>query len=124
MRKGTIGEKMLGEYRVITDEFIEIIGNIPVSSLSKEHIRTYIKTQIKLPINRRKNPKYRDLSIDEIMKLKDVKPQSRVNVNKFLTRLTTFMRFGISQGYIKENYIEGMKLPISKTEGRKRREPF
>jgi len=124
LRKGTIGEKMLGEYRVITDEFIEIIGNIPVSSLSKEHIRTYIKTQIKLPINRRKNPKYRDLSIDEIMKLKDVKPQSRVNVNKFLTRLTTFMRFGISQGYIKENYIEGMKLPISKTEGRKRREPF
>jgi len=124
LRKGTIGEKMLGEYRVITDEFIEIIGNIPVSSLSKEHIRTYIKTQIKLPINRRKNPKYRDLSIDEIMKLKDVKPQSRVNVNKFLTRLTTFMRFGVSQGYIKDNYIDGMKIPISKTEERKKREPF
>jgi len=124
MRKGTIGEKMLDEYRVLTNEFIEILGNIPVSSLSKDSIRTYIKTQIKLPINRRKNPRYRDLSIDEIMKLKDVKPQSRVNVNKFLTRLTTFIRFGISQGYIKENYIEGMKLPISKTEGRKRREPF
>ena len=124
LRKGTIGEKMLGEYRVITDEFIEIIGNIPVSSLSKEHIRTYIKTQIKLPINRRKNPKYRDLSIVEVMKLKDVKPQSRVNVNKFLTRLTTFMRFGISQGYIKDNYIEGMKLPVPKKESRNRREPF
>jgi len=124
LRKGTIGEKMLDEYKVITDEFIEIIGNIPVSSLSKEHIRTYIKTQIKLPINRRKNPKYRDLSIDEIMKLKDVKPQSRVNVNKFLTRLTTFMRFGVSQGYIKDNYIDGMKIPISKTEERKKREPF
>jgi len=40
LRKGTIGEKMLGEYRVLTDEFIEIIGNIPVSSLSKEHITT------------------------------------------------------------------------------------
>ena len=124
LRKGVVGEKMLREYRVLTDEFIDIVGNIPVSSLSKETIRTYIKTQIKLPINRRKNPKYRDLSIDEVMKLKDVTPQSRVNVNKFLTRLTTFMRFGVSQGYIKDNYIEGMKLPISKTEGRKRREPF
>ena len=124
LRKGTIGEKMLSEYRVLTDEFIEIIGNIPVSSLSKDTIRTYIKIQTQLPINRRKNPKYRDLSIDEIMKLKDVKPQSRVNVNKFLTRLTTFMRFGVSQGYIKENYIDGMKIPISKTEERKRREPF
>ena len=124
LRKGTIGEKMLSEYRVLTDEFIEIIGNIPVSSLSKDTIRTYIKIQTQLPINRRKNPKYRDLSIDEIMKLKDVKPQSRVNVNKFLTRLTTFMRFGVSQGYIKDNYIDGMKIPISKTEERKRREPF
>jgi len=124
LRKGTIGEKMLSEYRVLTDEFIEIIGNIPVISLSKDTIRTYIKIQTQLPINRRKNPKYRDLSTDEIMKLKDVKPQSRVNVNKFLTRLTTFMRFGVSQGYIKENYIDGMKIPISKTEERKRREPF
>jgi len=124
LRKGTIGEKMLSEYRVLTDEFIEIIGNIPVSSLSKDTIRTYIKIQTQLPINRRKNPKYRDLSIDEIMKLKDVKPQSRVNVNKFLTRLTTFMRFGISQGYIKDNYIEGMKLPVPKKESRNRREPF
>ena len=124
LRKGTIGEKMLSEYRVLTDEFIEIIGNIPVISLSKDTIRTYIKIQTQLPINRRKNPKYRDLSTDEIMKIKDVKPQSRVNVNKFLTRLTTFMRFGVSQGYIKENYIDGMKIPISKTEERKKREPF
>ena len=124
LRKGTIGEKMLGEYKVITDEFIEIIGNIPVSTLSKDSIRTYISTQIKLPPNRRKNPKYREMSIVEVMKLKGVKPQSRINVNKFLTRLTTFMNFGVSQGYIKENYILGMKIPIPKTEGRKKREPF
>ena len=124
LRKGVVGEKLLDEYRVLSNEFIEIIGNIPVSLLSKEDIRTYIKTLIKLPINRRKNPKYRDLSIDEVMKLKGVKPQSRINVNKFLTRLTTFMRFGVSQGYIKENYIDGMKIPISKKEERKKREPF
>ena len=124
LRKGVVGEKLLDEYKVITDDFIEIIGNIPVSSLSKDSIRTYISTQIILPPNRRKNPKYREMSIVEVMKLKGVKPQSRINVNKFLTRLTTFMNFGVSQGYIKENYILGMKIPIPKTEGRKKREPF
>jgi len=124
LRKGVVGEKLLSEYKVLTDEFIEIIGNIPVSLLSKDSIRKYIKTLIKLPINRRKNPRYRDLSLDEVMKLKDVKPQSRINVNKCLTRLTTFMRFGVSQGYIKENYIDGMKIPISKKDERKKREPF
>ena len=124
LRKGVVGKKLLSEYKVLTDEFIEIIGNIPVSLLSKDSIRKYIKTLIKLPVNRRKNPRYRDLSIDEIMKLKDVKPQSRINVNKCLTRLTTFMKFGVSQGYIKENYIDGMKIPISKKDERKKREPF
>ena len=124
LRKGTIGGKMLDEYKVITDDFIEIIGNIPVSSLSKEHIRTYIKIQMKLPPNRRKNPNYRELDIDNILKLKGVKPQSRLNVNKFLTRLTTFMNFGVSQGYFKENHILGMKIPIPKTQGSKKREPF
>ena len=124
LRKGVVGEKLLDEYKVLTNEFIEIIGNIPVSLLSKDSIRKYIKTQIKLPINRRKNPRYRDLSVDEVMKLKDVKPQSRINVNKCLTRLTTFMRFGVSQGYMKENYIDGMKIPISKKDERKKREPF
>ena len=57
----------------MTNEFIDIIGNISVSILSKDDIRTYIKTLIKLPINRRKIPRYGDLSIDEVKKLKDGK---------------------------------------------------
>ena len=124
LRKGTIGEKLLKEYQVLTQDFIEIIGDIGASELSKEHIRRYINTQIKLPINIKKNPRYRDLSINEILQLKNLKPQSRGNVNKYLTRLTTFLNFGVSQGYFKENYILGMKVPLSKKEGRKRREPF
>ena len=124
LRRGTIGEKLLKEYQVLTQDFIEIIGDIGASELSKEHIRRYINTQIKLPINIKKNPRYRDLSINEILQLKNLKPQSRGNVNKYLTRLTTFLNFGVSQGYFKENYILGMKVPLSKKEGRKRREPF
>ena len=69
LRKGVVGEKLLSEYKVLTDEFIEIIGNIPVSLLSKDSIRKYIKTLIKLPIKRRKDRRYRDLSVDEVMKL-------------------------------------------------------
>ena len=124
LRKGVVGEKLLSEYKVITDDFVEIIGNSPVSSLSKDSIRTYIKTQLKLPPNRRKNPIYRDLDIENLLKLKEVKPQSRLNVNKFLTRLTTLMNFGVSQGYFKDNPILGMKIPIPKIQGRKKREPF
>jgi integrase len=123
LRKGTLGQKLLDEYKVICDDFVEIVGDIPVSSLSKEHIRTYITTQIQLPHSRKKNPIYREMSVSKILKLKNVNPQSRQNVNKYLTRLSTMMNFGSGQGYFKENYILGMKLPVSKTESKKR-EPF
>ncbi len=124
IKKGTIGEKLLEEYKVIISDFLEIIGDISANNLSKDSIRKYISTQLKLPSNRRKNPKYRDLSIEKVIKLKDVEPQSRLNVNKYLMRLTTFINFGVGQGYFKENYIIGMKLPVPKKEGRKKREPF
>jgi len=123
LRKGTLGEKLLSEYKSITDDFVEIVGNIPVGDLSKETIRTYITTQIQLPPNRRKNPIYRDMSVSKILKMKDVKPQSRQNVNKYLTRLSTMMNFGSGQGYFRENFILGMKLPVSKKDSKKR-EPF
>ena len=123
LRKGTLGEKLLSEYKSICDDFIEIVGDIPVGDLSKETIRTYITTQIQLPPQRNKNPIYRDLSVSKILKMNDVKPQSRQNVNKYLTRLSTMMNFGSGQGYFSENFILGMKLPVSKKDSKKR-EPF
>jgi integrase len=123
LRKGTLGQKLLDEYKSICGDFVEIVGDLPIGSLSKEDIRGYITTQIQLPPQRKKNPIYRDLSVSKILKMKDVKPQSRQNVNKYLTRLSTMMNFGLGQGYFSSNFILGMKIPVSKTE-EKKREPF
>ena len=56
------------------------------------------------------------MNISQILKLKDVTPQSRNNVNKYLTRLSTMFNWGMGQGYFDENFIKGMKLPVSKSE--------
>jgi hypothetical protein len=103
---------------------MEIIGDIPVKTITKEGVISYTNIQKKLPINRKKNPKYRDLTLEEILKLKNVTPQSRLNVNKYLTRISTLMNWGKSRGYIDENLFTGMKVPLKKTEQRKRRQPF
>ena len=123
-RKGTIGEKLLGEYKVLTDEFIEIIGNISVNSLSKDSIRKYIKTQLKLPINRRKTPKYRDLSINEVvdMNLSQKETQTPQNINKRLSKLTVFGNWGVRQGLLINNPFSGMKFSVKKQPNK--REPF
>ena len=58
IKKGTISEKLLSEYRSLLEELIEIIGDIEIKKITKNVLRKYIDTQMKLPINRNKNPKY------------------------------------------------------------------
>ncbi len=123
-RDGVVGNKLHSEYKSIFDDLMEIIGDIPVKTITKEGVISYTNIQKKLPINRKKNPKYRDLTLEEILKLKNVTPQSRLNVNKYLTRISTLMNWGKSRGYIDENLFKGMKVPLKKTEQRKRRQPF
>ena len=77
-RQGTLGEKFIQEYQMICEEFIEIVGNISVDSFNKEHIRKYISTQILLPPNRRKNPKYRNLTISQILKIRILPPNQEI----------------------------------------------
>ena len=91
---------------------MEIIGDIPVKTITKEGVISYTNIQKKLPINRKKNPKYRDLTLEEILKLKNVTPQSRLNVNKYLTRISTLMNWGKSRGYIAVSYTH-LTLPTS-----------
>ena len=85
----------------------------------------YIEVQSKLPPNRKKNPKYRNLSIDQLLKknLKRDETQSNLNINKRLTRLTTFGHWCIKQGFLDTNPFKGMKVSVKKTP-RKKRQPF
>ena len=103
---------------------IEIVGDLPVKTITKDIVISYINIQKKLPINRNKNPKYRGLTVEEILNLKGVKPKSRLNVNKYLTRISTLMNWGKTRGYLDENPFSGMKVSLKKVEQRKRREPF
>ena len=68
---------------------------------------------MKLPINRNKNPKYRDLTIKEILEMKKVQPQSRTNINKYLGRLSTVFSWSMKQGFVDENVFEGMRVESS-----------
>jgi integrase len=124
-RQGKVTDKLIGEYRLVMNDLIEIIGDLPAKSLTKKMIsESYIETELRLPINRNKNPNYKDLPISEILKLKDITSQSGVNVNKYLGRLSTIFKWSLNQGYVNENVFTGMRVEISKSEQRKRREPF
>jgi len=100
----------------IVKEFIEIVGDIDFSTITKKEVSNYIDVQIKLPPNRKESPKYRDLSIKEVMELnlsqKEI--QTPQNINKRITKLSVFGNWGVRQGLLITNPFSGMKFSLKK----------
>ena len=91
--------------RVILEEFIEIIGDIDFSRVTKKEVSRYIDVQRKLPPNRKGSSKYKDLTINELMELNlsQKKTQTVQNINKRLSKLSVYGNWGVRQGLLLTN---------------------
>ncbi len=103
--------------RVILEEFIEIVGDIDFSRITKKEVSSYIDVQTKLPPNRKKSKKYRDNNIKQLveMNLPEEEIQTPQNINKKLTKLSVFVNWGVRQGLIDTNPFLGMKFSVKKS---------
>ena len=120
-------EKTISEYGYYLDEMMEIIDDKPIQEITHSDGRTYVDILGQLPVNKEKDPKYRDKTISEILKMKGVKPQNPQNVNKKLGRISTFWKWVGEKypDYVKEQVFKGKDLPITKSRKRKEeRLPF
>ena len=103
--------------RKIVEEFVEIVGDIDFSSVTKKEVSFYIDIQTKLPPNRKKNHKYRDLSIKELIELNlsEKEVQSPQNINKRITKLSVLGNWGVRQGLLITNPFSDMEFSVTKT---------
>ena len=110
--------------RVILEEFVEIVGDFDFSKITKKEVSYYIDVQTKLPPNRKKSPKYRDLTIKEVMELNlsQKETQTPQNINKRLSKLSVLGNWGVRQGLLPNNPFSGMKFSVKKQPNK--REPF
>jgi integrase len=97
------------------NDFIEVIGDLNISTTTKGEVSEFITIQSKLPSNRKKSPKYRDLTISELLKKKGIEPQTPQNINKRLTKLSVFGNWCVRQGYLTGSPFKDMKLSVKKT---------
>ena len=106
--------KEIGSDRVILEEFAEIVGDIDISNITKKEVSYYIDVQIKLPPNRKKSPKYKDLSFQQLVEkdLPEKETQTLQNINKRLTKLSVFANWGVRQGLLVSNPFSGMKFRV------------
>ena len=104
--------KSTSELESTITDLIEIVGDIPIGKFSHSQSRDFKNVISKLPKHRKQDPRYRDLSIKQILMLDNVIGQQPKNINKLLYRVRIFFKWLTSnyREYVKENYFEGMKV--------------
>jgi integrase len=109
------------QYRAAFDHFIEIMGDLPLNSIDHKLVREYKRILLKLPANRKRSPKYRDKSIQELLNMDIEKPMSISNVNRYLKRASHALNYAVRNGLMSRNPVSDMMIPESKE---KKRVPF
>ncbi len=96
---------------------IEITGDISAKRLSEKEVIEFKDAVLKLPKNRRKNPKYRNLKLSDLLKLEIPKEDqlSQVTKKNYLDRCCTFFKFLENNKYSKANLEKPLAGVIKKT---------
>ena len=108
MKEEFIGERLLSgfspkstrELESTIDDLIEIIGDIPILKGTPINARDFKKIISSLPKYRNQSPRYRGLTIKQILSLDGVEGQEPKNINKLIYRVRVFFK------WLKNNYSE------------------
>jgi integrase len=102
--------------------WLRIVGDQPISRYGHEQHRRYKATLQRLPANVNKLPKYRALSIDEILVLGD-SAAALNTVRKQLNRVSALFNWAKRHGYVEQNPAAGMKMKTT-VRASDERDPF
>jgi integrase len=95
-------EKTAYETRAGIDLWLRIVGDQPITGYGHQQHRNYKATLQKLPPNLNKMPRYRGLSISEIVALGDT-PSSVNTVGNQLARIAALFNWAVRHGYTELN---------------------
>jgi hypothetical protein len=103
-------QKTSMENRAIFRLFLDIVGDIPVSTIGYPTMRGYKEILLKLPPNLNKDKRYRGKPLAEVLSMPDVEPMSTTTISKHLIRISTITDWAVKHGYLDKNYAEGMTV--------------
>ena len=96
------------DYQSYYVTFVEIVGDIDVKQLNYQLMLEYRNLLCKLPANRKKNPRYRNLTVKQISRLQNVVPMSLRTINCHLSFISSLFRWAVRYGFFDKNYAEGL----------------
>jgi len=127
-RRESWGRKTLLEYRSILPIIIEIIGDKPLTRVTRQDCRHVKDVVPQIPTNVTKRPQTRNLKIVDAIKWAEgnaAPTLSPETINKYISSLTAFMSWAETEGHITHSPARGLRLPKRAIQDRTiRRRPF
>ena len=124
MKEEFIGERLLSgfspkstrELESTIDDLIEIIGDIPILKVTPNNARDFKKIISSLPKYRNQSPRYRGLTIKQILSLDGVEGQEPKNINKLIYRVRVFFKWlkNNYSEYVPQNHFDGLSIQEKK----------
>jgi len=92
--------------------FVEIVGDKPVDTYTREDARYYRDTLLKMPSSRRKRPAYKNLSIAELLdrEIPEEHLLRKKTVNTHLILLSSCFKWFEAEFMIPNNILEGLQV--------------
>jgi len=110
------GKENLAIIKVLT----QIIGDKAIDEVTAQDVVTFRQTILQLPPNMHKAPKFRTMTIGQILQAKPAKVLSLRSVNKYLSRVSSFFTWCRRKGLIAINPFEGSAIVVKKGQPPKR----
>ena len=108
--KDDCNTKTLAGYTAHLTTFLEILGDVPIDTITRKRAREAVSILKQLPPNRNKVKPYRDLSIAAIIQMKPEKVMSVTTVRLYVERMTALFDFAIDeQLFTGSNPFTGLK---------------
>ena len=113
-RKGRANENSIKEYESSCKLLQAILGDRPVTSITRDDLRTYQDTLRKLPplINKRKE--YRGKTIPQILQMKPTKTLSDSAISKHTIVIKSLFTWMVEEEVIEKNIGDVLKTPPKK----------
>lgn len=93
---------------------VDVLGDVPVTSIDRTTMSGFKQTIMKLPTNMNKDKRYRGRSVREILEQKPKKTIAAHTINKYLGRASTLFEYATIHGYMPLNPAKDMKVRLNK----------
>ncbi|MCE5244711.1 MAG: hypothetical protein LLF99_16095 [Desulfobacteraceae bacterium] len=115
-RGGKWTEKSKLEVSKSLELIMNLLGDIPVNSITRAMMNDCKENLLKLPTNMGKMPQYRGKTVQEILQMDIEKPMSVSNVNKQLDRASSLFNWARINGFMDRNPAERIQVSVKTRE--------